>query len=132
MYSGAGTNGLLSRHASAGFGNRIQFGTIFAQLADCWNIAATKASTTDVLNRYALVCKDGQITAFRNGIKQLLANGTGSTYNTASIPSTGLTDLRAIRLGWLNSTVVARIGRHGRIRITAEALYTDDYTPEAF
>lgn len=133
MYSGVTGNGMLARWGDAGFGNRLQFGNKFAAAADCFNIALSKAGSVGQLSRFALVCKNSVVSVFRNGIKQSLAVGTGSTYNQASFPAgTALTDLRAIRLGWLSSSVPTNASRHGRIRISKNALYTTNYTPQPF
>lgn len=133
MYSGVSSNGILARWGDTGFGNRLQFGNKFAAATDCYNIALTKAGSVNQLSHFALVCRGTQISVFRNGVKQAMAVGTGGTYNQPTFPAgTALTDLRAIRIGWLNSTVVAMVGRHGRIRICKNALYTNSYTPQPF
>jgi hypothetical protein len=132
MYSGLTGNGILARYGDTGFGHRLQFGNKFAAATDAYNINANKTGLANTLNRYALVCKSNVITVFRNGVKQPLANGTGGVYNLAGFAAGAVTDLRAIRLGYLNSSVPALLGNHGRIRICRNALYTNNYTPTPF
>lgn len=123
--------GVQARWSDTGFGNRVQFSTIFQQVTDCWNASLTKVTSLNTLQRFAMVCKNGQVSVFINGVKQMLANGTGGTYTAASFAAApaNLKDLKSIKIGWQNSTVQAMISRHGRIRITQSALYTTDYTP---
>lgn len=133
LYSGAGSTGILSRWGDSGFGNRLQFGNSFSAAATCWNMNFTKAQSVNVLCYYAIVCKDGFISIYRNGIKQALANGTGASYTAQGYTAqASFGDLRAVRIGFLSSSVPAMTGRHGRIRISKNALYTANYTPVPF
>lgn len=128
LSSTAGT-GVLSRYGDQGFQNRLHFGTSFGVANNTWAPAITKANATNVLNHYALVCKDGQIKIFCNGLQQSLARGTTTVYNLQSFtPQDSLANITRLRLGFEASSTPAVTGYHGRIRISDFARYSRSYT----
>jgi len=122
---------LIARYGDAGFGNRLQFGGRMATLQTCYAAPFNKANMVGMLNRFALVQKDKNISFFANGVKQLFAAGTGYSYDIPSfVNDVQVANLRRIILGdWLNGGSGAVPAKRGPMRLTMDALYDANYTP---
>ena len=125
-------SGINVRYGDSGFGNRLQYGTDLSKLEHVYSANVTKSALSGKTSYHALVCRDGSIYVYLNGQRQNLATGTSSVYNKPSFPVRGgLSALRHIRLGWIDHTQPAMIGRVGRIRISEGARYLESYDPVA-
>lgn len=94
----------------------------------------TSAAVVSQYLQMALVCKNGRITNYVNGIAQPLANGTGtpSSFPLTSWPCPSDAGyLRNIRHGWISSAILGVSANRGRIRISDFARYERNYTPRA-
>lgn len=122
---------LFMRYGDSGFLNRIQLLENATPTADVLNFSYTKAALVGSLSRWALVCKDGRISAFRNGVKQSMAKGPSSTsYAFTEYVPVGLNSVTSIVTGDYNGGSVRAVpGHHGRMRLSDFARYTRNYTP---
>lgn len=123
---------VVGRFGDNGFGNRLQFGGTMAAVNSCYSTPNTKTSLVGVLKRYALVSKGGNISLFIDGVKTLLAAGTGNAYNVASFISDAPDQLvYSICIGALTASSSDGIpASRGPMRFTMRALYTANYTPQ--
>lgn len=123
------------RWTDGGFLERLQFTlTGFGNVNTIWRLDGTKAATYNVVNRYAMVFKDGRMSVYQNGVKQMMQNSTyGSGTRQDYIPKgAAWANFVTMALGFRESTNASFIGNYGRVRISDRARYTSDYTPQPF
>lgn len=114
------------RTSDAGFGARIQQGTVFSAATDCWNLPLTNASRNGVLTRYAAQKRNGRITMYVDGVATKLANGTGSSYTANDFPAgAGVVNNDRLIIGLLAQNI-------SHIRLSKFARYSSTYTPKPF
>uniref|UniRef100_A0AB39CCS2 Tail fiber protein n=1 Tax=Pseudomonas phage RVTF4 TaxID=3236931 RepID=A0AB39CCS2_9VIRU len=121
--------GILSRWGDTGFGNRLQVGGSMGAVNSIWNPPISKAASLNVDTNMALSCKNGRVSVFRNGVLQMLANGTGGVYNTPNYPvGANLSSLAYMQINSSGSGMINQLGNRGRIRLSLGARYTRNYT----
>jgi hypothetical protein len=130
---------LVSRWTDAGYGSQLQnIAGVGTNEADFWRIPGTKQSTVGILQRMALVCRQGVIFVFKDGVPQKVTNWNivGGAANQVTRNSfnkeAGMGKLNTIRLGWLSTVAPAAISNIGRIRFSDYARYIHPYTPVPF
>jgi hypothetical protein len=122
-----GAPGFEIRFGDTGFGNRLQFGVDMNTIPGCYNTSFTRTSLLNTWTYIALVRVNGLIKMYVNGTAQLLAIGTGITYDTVG-DSTALNFVGPVRIGTTGQTP-GYLGYIEDFRITALARYTDNFTP---
>lgn len=121
------------RWADGGYGNRLQFNLSNWSNPNIWQPPIVKTQAINNDNRWAIVYKGGIARIYRNGVKQMLAAGTGGVYDKDYIAKTQAFLLASkIYLGYYNSINQAWLGNMGRIRISNFARYLGNYTPVPF
>lgn len=121
------------RWSDTGYGQRNQFNIGNWSNAVIGQPSIIKSQVVNKDNRWAMVYKGGQLRVYYNGVLQMLAFGTGNTYNQSYISKTQAFGVIAkIYIGWYNSINQAWLGNMGRIRISAFARYLGNYTPKPF
>lgn len=123
------------RWTDSGYGHRNQFN--FANWAnpEIWRPAATKTDVVNKTVRWAMVFKNGRVTVYKDGVKQMLAVSVDAGSGTQDYIQKTITwsNKTTLRIGYYNSTNQAFVGNFGRIRISDYARYTDaTYTPQPF
>lgn len=122
----ATTYTFAQRTSDAGFGARIQNGTVFGTTTDCWNLPLSNASRNGVLTRYAAQKRNGRITMYVDGVATKLANGTGSSYTANDFPAgAGVVNNDRLIIGLLAQNI-------SHIRLSKFARYSSTYTPKPF
>lgn len=125
------SNGLYTRYASPGFGDRFQ-GINGTQFTNVFNTSYTK-STKGTLKRIALVKQGNLIYLYYNGVRQKLASGLGTSYTLDGItPPVELSSIKYIAMGRVNTSMDSCLMKLGPIRLSNYARYTADYTPVPF
>lgn len=130
---------IISRWTDAGYGTQLQ--TLVgagSSEADLWRIPGAKQTVVNVLQRMALVCRQGVVTVFKDGVPQKITNWnivggsanqvTRSNFNKDPVVG----KMNSIRLGWVSTTLPAAISNIGRIRFSDYARYIHPYTPIPF
>jgi len=121
------------RWGDGGYGNRLQFNISNWSNNNIGQPPFVKANVLNVINRYAMVYKGGQLRIYKDGVKQMVAFGTGSQYTQDYIGKTqAFPTVTKIYLGYYNSINQAFAGNIGRVRISNFARYLGNYTPVAF
>ena len=121
------------RWGDSGYGNRLQFNISNWANANIGQPSLVKTSASNVVNRWAMVYKGGQMKIYYNGVLQALAFGTSTSYAQNYMSKTQAFGVIAkIYIGYYNSINNAWVGNMGRIRISNFARYLGNYTPVPF
>jgi len=130
---------LISRWTDSGYGSQLQSFVGGGATEDLlWRIPGSKQSVVNQLRRMALVCKQGVVTVFKDGVPQKVTNwnivgGSGNQVTRNNFnKETVVGKLSSIRLGWISTTAPAAISNVGRIRFSDYARYIFPYTPTPF
>lgn len=133
LFLAAETPGVIARYGDSGFGNRLQFGGNIASAGLAYNARFTKTALNGVAKRYALVSKAGQIAFFAEGVREMYANGVGTTYNVATFATNGnMSAIRRIKIGSTSTGAPTMPASRGKVRFSLFARYTDNYEVEPF
>lgn len=120
----ATTYTFVQRTSDAGFGLRIQQGTILTNAASLWNLPLSNASRNGVLTRYAAQKRNGQITMFVDGKATKMANGVTTNYTADNFPAgAGVVNNDRLIIGLLAQNI-------SHIRLSKFARYATEYTPK--
>nr|DAF93763.1 MAG TPA: hypothetical protein [Myoviridae sp. ctshb19] len=115
--------GVVARYGDGGYGNRLQFGGQLSTTTNVWNAPFTKTTLVSVLKRYRLVKQGTTITLYVDDVKQLLAVGTGSTYNVQAFTiDTDITAIKKIRLGATPSGGSTMPAKRGPVQFNLSAI----------
>lgn len=123
------------RWTDGGYGDKLQFNVADFNNLRLWRPPGNKASAVNRLTRYSMVYKGGVIRVYKDGVLQLVTNGTEAAAPTSQtfISKTQAWPVFAnLTLGWFNSANVAWLGNFGRIRISNFARYLGNHTPPPF
>lgn len=125
------------RWTDSGYGHRLQFTDGAWTNPTLWRPESfTKTNATTKINRYAMVFKDGKISVYIDGVKQMLENGSDiagpNTKQNFFPKATTWQPLTRLLLGYYSATYPSFLGNYGRVRISAGARYLANYTPAAF
>lgn len=134
-----GSKFIISRWTDSGYGYQLQTLVGAGATEDVlWRIPGTKQSVVSQLRRMALVCRQGVITTFKDGVPQKVTNWnivgnaskqvTRDNFNKEAVVG----KLNAIRLGWISTALPAAVSNVGRIRFSDYARYIRAYTPTPF
>ena len=115
----------LIRTSNIGFGYHLQFASDFASSSTIWHPNLTQATMVGKWTHVVLQRELSDCTVYIDGVKQMLAQGTSSSYVYSSYTDT--TDYGA-------SAGIVTIGnalniRIDELRITHKAKYSGDFTP---
>lgn len=133
VMTGALANGILSRWGNTGFGNRLSVGNIFSSVSTVFNAPVTKATSSGSIIHYALSCRTGKVSFFKDGELTKLAGGTSVTYNQDNYPLVRPIDnLTKLAIGFFTGGTASRPGFFGRVRLSNYARYTKNYIHEPF
>jgi len=121
------------RWGDGGYGNRLQFNISNWANTNIGQPPINKASVVNKVNRWAMVFRNNLLRIYKDGVLQMIAFGTSTTYAQDYMPkvSTLLTATK-MYLGYYNNINQAWLGNFGRIRISNFARYLGNYTPESF
>jgi hypothetical protein len=121
------------RWGDAGYNNRLQFNISNWANANIGQPPVNKTAVVNKVNRWAMVFRNNRLQIFKDGVLQMLAFGTSTTYAQDYMAKNGaLPTVTKLYLGYFNSINQAWLGNFGRIRISNFARYLGNYTPTPF
>lgn len=128
------TNVIGCRWSNLGYGNRLQFNMSNWANSFIWRPPVAKADVVNTIVRWAMVYQNNQVAIYKDGVRQMLANGTSTSTGTQNYidKTMAFPTVARIHLGYYNGTNQSFLGNIGRIRISDGARYTANYTPIPF